>query len=131
MSALIVPDLPLEERDVLGDVPVVQLVTPLTDEARMAALCSATAGFVYTVTVTGTTGGQTDLHDVPATLARVRAHARHPVLAGFGIRQRSQVEALRDHADGVIVGSALVEVLKRGEDPAKFLEALMGPRAGA
>jgi tryptophan synthase alpha chain len=59
-------------------------------------------------------------------LDRVRAQSRVPVCAGFGIRSREQVQALREHVDGVIVGSALVEVLERGEDPARWLAALRG-----
>ena len=50
-----------------------------------------------------------------------------PVCAGFGIRSREQVERLRGHVDGVMVGSALVEVLERGEDPQPWLAALRGP----
>ena len=57
-------------------------------------------------------------------LDRVRARSTVPVCAGFGIRSREQVQALRGHADGVIVGSALVEVLERGDDPARWLSQL-------
>ncbi len=125
VAALVVPDLPLEERDVLGDAPLVQLVTPLTDEARLGALCDATAGFVYAVTALGTTGGRTDVGAASAALDRVRRRARHPVLAGFGIRTADQVRAACRHADGVIVGTALVDAIARGDDPARFLEQLM------
>jgi tryptophan synthase alpha chain len=62
--------------------------------------------------------------DVIAYLDRVRAVSPVPVCAGFGIRSREQVAGLRGHAAGVIVGSALVEVLERGEDPAEWLAAL-------
>jgi tryptophan synthase alpha chain len=57
-------------------------------------------------------------------LDRVRSASKVPVCAGFGIRQREQVERLSGHVEGVIVGSALVEVLERGDDPAAFLRAL-------
>jgi tryptophan synthase alpha chain len=57
-------------------------------------------------------------------LDRVRAAATVPVCAGFGIRSRAQVERLRGHADGAVVGSALVEVLERGDDPQAFLRSL-------
>ncbi|MEN0067950.1 MAG: tryptophan synthase subunit alpha [Myxococcota bacterium] len=124
VRALIVPDLPLEERDVLDGVPLVQLVTPLTPEGRIGALCDATAGFIYAVTGLSTTGTKSDLHQTPDTLARIRPHAQHPVLAGFGIRSATQVRALRGLCDGVIVGSALVDAIGRDEDPVDTLNAL-------
>jgi tryptophan synthase alpha chain len=62
--------------------------------------------------------------EVLAYLDRVRAISKLPVCAGFGIRSREQVERLRGHIDGVVVGSALVEVLERGEDPGAFLRGL-------
>jgi tryptophan synthase alpha chain len=62
--------------------------------------------------------------EVLGYLDRVKAEAPIPVCAGFGIRGREQVARLRGHVDGVVVGSALVEVLERGEDPAAFLEGL-------
>jgi tryptophan synthase alpha chain len=64
--------------------------------------------------------------EVIAYLGRVRAGATLPVCAGFGIRTRAQVERLRGHVDGVVVGSALVEVLERGADPGAWLAALRG-----
>jgi tryptophan synthase alpha chain len=75
--------------------------------------------------MTGTTGKATAVPDeVIRYLDEVRAVAELPVCAGFGIRNREQVERLRGHVDGVIVGSALVECLERGEDPGRFLRAL-------
>jgi tryptophan synthase alpha chain len=75
--------------------------------------------------MTGTTGKSSAVPgDVTQYLDTVRAAARVPVCAGFGIRSREQVEKLRGHVDGVIVGSALVEVLERGEDPAAWLAHL-------
>ncbi len=127
----IVPDLPLDEsadlkaaldRHGLG---LVQMVTPVTPPERLARLCAASQGFVYAVTMTGTTGKSSTVPgDVTQYLDRVRAAARVPVCAGFGIRSREQVEKLRGHVDGVIVGSALVEVLERGEDPGAWLARL-------
>lgn len=137
VSGLIVPDLPYEESEALrgaleGEgVGLVQLVTPVTPPERLGRLCRASRGFVYAVTMTGTTGKSVEVPDeVLAYLARVRAASTIPVCAGFGIRARAQVERLCAHVDGVIVGSALVEVLERGEDPVAFLEGLrVSPRA--
>jgi tryptophan synthase alpha chain len=138
VSGLIVPDLPLEECapvreafDAAG-LALVQLVSPLTPDERLRDLCHASRGFVYAVTTTGTTGGDAELPPgLPAYLARVRAASPLPVCAGFGIRRPAQVRALAPHADGVIVGSALVEALERGDDPQPMLRALTGMAEGA
>jgi tryptophan synthase alpha chain len=75
--------------------------------------------------MTGTTGGMADEGAETLTyLDQVCSVSPIPVLAGFGIREATQVQLVADHADGVIVGSALVEVLERGEDPATFLRKL-------
>ena len=80
---------------------------------------------MYAVTMTGTTGKQVAVPDeVLEYLDRVRASSPLPVCAGFGIRGREQVERLRGHVDGVVIGSALVELLERGEDPAAWLGTL-------
>ena len=127
----IVPDLPLDESEALRaaldvhGIALVQMVTPVTPAARLARLCAASQGFVYAVTMTGTTGKSVaKAADMLAYLARVRAAAAVPVCAGFGIRTRAQVEGLRGAVDGVIVGSALVEVLERGESPQAWLASL-------
>jgi tryptophan synthase alpha chain len=100
----------------------------VTPAARRARLCAASQGFVYAVTMTGTTGTSAALApDLRDYLGQLRASATVPVCAGFGIRTREQVAALRGAVDGVVIGSALVEVLERGEPPGAFLAAL---RAG-
>jgi tryptophan synthase alpha chain len=131
VSALVVPDLPLEESGELGTaarehgIGLVQLVSPVTSQERLGVLAGASEGFTYAVTMTGTTGGSIGGGDVvTAYLDRVRAVSRPPVLAGFGVRTADQVDALAPHCDGVIVGSALVEVISAGEDPVAFLAGL-------
>jgi tryptophan synthase alpha chain len=131
VAGVIVPDLPFEECADLQSalrpegVGLVQMVTPVTAPGRLALLCAAAQGFIYAVTMTGTTGRNVAVPDeVLGYLDRVRAEAPIPVCAGFGIRDREQVARLCGHVDGVVVGSALVEVLERGEDPAAFLEGL-------
>jgi tryptophan synthase alpha chain len=131
VSALVVPDLPLEESAELGSaarehgIGLVQLVSPVTSDSRLAVLGQASEGFTYAVTMTGTTGGSVGSGgEVTAYLDRVRAVSRAPVLAGFGVRSAEQVRALSPHCDGVIVGSALVEVLAAGGDPVSFLGGL-------
>lgn len=137
-SGLIVPDLPLEES---GDLTallhpeglgLVRLVAPTTPQDRLAELAEASNGFVYAVTTKGTTGGATAFDaDVLAYLDRVKAVSSLPVLAGFGVRERSQVEALAGHVDGVVVGSALIDAIEAGDDPAGFLEGLRAVEVGS
>jgi tryptophan synthase alpha chain len=131
VAGFIVPDLPWEESAEFGDplteagLALVQLVTPATPEARLARLCDASRGFVYAVTMRGITGGAAGLPaDTTDYLDRVRAASTLPVCAGFGIRTADQVRQVGRHAEGVIVGSALVEVLEQGSDPSVFLDAL-------
>lgn len=131
VAGFIVPDLPYEESaevrmalDRVG-VALVQMVTPVTPPARLEMLCRASQGFVYAVTMTGTTGKHVAVPDeVLGYMDRVKAVSPVPVCAGFGIRRAEQVDRLRGHVDGVVVGSALVEVLERGDDPAAFLRSL-------
>lgn len=131
VCGFIVPDLPYDEGEELRSaldrtgVALVQMVTPVTLDARMAQVCAASQGFVYAVTMTGTTGKNVAVPEsVVEYLERVRKVSPVPVCAGFGIRSREQVARLRGHVDGVVVGSALVEVLERGEDPTAWLQAL-------
>ncbi|MEI6457954.1 MAG: tryptophan synthase subunit alpha [Pseudomonadota bacterium] len=131
VAGFIVPDLPYEEcadlRTALesAGVGLVQMVTPVTPPERLAMLCREARGFIYAVTMTGTTGKTAA---VPAAvteyLQKVRALATIPVCAGFGIRSSEQVRLLKPVIEGVVVGSALVEVLERGEDPVAFINAL-------
>jgi len=131
VSGFIVPDLPWEESGELRGaltregLALVQMVTPLTPAARLAMLARESQGFVYAVTATGTTGREAAIpDDVLDYLDRVRAVATLPVCAGFGIRNGAQVRRLAGHADGVIVGSALVDAIERGEGAAAFLGSL-------
>jgi tryptophan synthase alpha chain len=130
VSGFIVPDLPYEESAPLAAVferqglALVQMVTPATPAERLRRLCAASQGFVYAVTRTGVTGDVALPPETAQYLAAVKAASRLPVCAGFGVRRPDQVALLGAHADGVIVGSALVEVLERGADPAVFLRSL-------
>jgi tryptophan synthase alpha chain len=135
VCGFIVPDLPLDESSALHEalrargLGLVQMVTPVTRPERLQRLCRQSEGFVYAVTMTGTTGKNVAVPaDVLAYLDRVRAQSSVPVCAGFGIRSHEQVALLRAHVDGVIVGSALVEVLESGADVGAWLAALRGPR---
>ena len=131
VCGFIVPDLPFEESQELRDaleaegLGLIQLVTPATPADRLKTLSDASRGFVYAVTITGITGGDDGLPDDLADyLDKVSASGEQPVCAGFGIRNAADVANVGMHAAGAIVGSALVEVLEKGEDPAAYLKSL-------
>jgi tryptophan synthase alpha chain len=133
VAGFIVPDLPFEENAELKaalereGLALVQMVTPVTPTDRLAMLCAAAQGFVYAVTMTGTTGKSVAVpDDVLEYMDRVKRASPVPVCAGFGIRTREQVLRLGAHVDGVVVGSALIESLERGDDVAVFLRSLRG-----
>lgn len=133
ITGFIVPDLPYEECDDLRralearGIALVQFVTPVTPLERVQMLAGNTRGFLYGVTMTGTTGKNVAVpQEVLDYFAGVRRISPAPVCAGFGIRSREQVAKMAPYVDGVIVGSALVEVIERGEDPATFLQSLRG-----
>jgi tryptophan synthase alpha chain len=131
VCGFIVPDLPWEESaefraalDKQG-LALIQLVTPVTPDDRLETLCKGSQGFVYAVTITGITGGDTALPaSVTGYLDTVASHTDLPVCAGFGVRHADQVANLGQHANGVIVGSALVEQLEAGANPDDFLRSL-------
>jgi tryptophan synthase alpha chain len=131
VTGFIVPDLPFEEGSDLRTsldregLALVQMVTPVTPPERLRKLCADAQGFVYAVTMTGTTGRAVAVpEEVLDYMRRVKQVSPVPVCAGFGIRSREQVERLAPFVDGVVVGSALVEVLERGADPKEFLTGL-------
>jgi tryptophan synthase alpha chain len=136
VTGFIVPDLPFgegEEFEAALDrhgLALIRMVTPVTPPERLEKICASAQGFVYAVTMTGTTGkdmgaGAQDAVDgVGAYLDAVRRVSPVPVCAGFGIRAASQVRRLAPHTDGVIVGSAIVEALERGESAAALLKSL-------
>lgn len=131
VCGFIVPDLPFEESAELRaaleqeGLGLIQLVTPASPDERLRKLSEASRGFVYAVTITGITGGDSSLpDDLAGYLDRVAGISPLPVCAGFGIRQAEDVANVGRHAAGAIVGSALVEVLEKGGDPAAFIESL-------
>jgi tryptophan synthase alpha chain len=131
VAGFIVPDLPFDESAELRaalqsqGLALVQMVTPVTRPQRLEQICASSQGFVYAVTMTGTTGKNVAVPpEVTRYLDTVRSRSPVPVCAGFGIRGREQLDLLRDHVDGVVIGSALVELLERGGDPARWLRDL-------
>jgi tryptophan synthase alpha chain len=136
VSGFIVPDLPIEESAGFEEalarhgLALIRMVTPVTSDARLTQLCASAQGFVYAVTMTGTTGKAVGTGTVPnetlAYLDKVRKLSKVPVCAGFGIRSHEQVAALGPHVDGVIVGSALIEAMEKGASTVELLRKLRG-----
>ncbi|MFI5914636.1 tryptophan synthase subunit alpha [Dactylosporangium sp. NPDC051541] len=118
-TALIVPDLPLEEcAEVAEHIDLVLLAAPATPDARLAEIASRSRHFVYAVTVMGTTGERTELSASAATLAaRLKQRTDLPVLLGFGISTPEQAAAAAGLADGVVVGAALMRRILDGATP--------------
>jgi tryptophan synthase alpha chain len=124
VDGLIVVDLPPEE-DVELCLPAlaaglafIRLATPTTDDARLPAVLANTSGFVYYVSITGITGaGAAESSTVAAAVARLKRHSTLPVAVGFGVKNAESAAAIAAHADGVVVGSAIIDVLKGSLDP--------------
>lgn len=113
-TSFILVDLPVEEQPALRRI---QLVAPTSTDQRIRAACAATDGWLYLVSVTGTTGARTELSPaVPPLVQRVRAVSDMPMYVGFGISTPELARAAGELADGVVVGSRAVEVAENGPD---------------
>ncbi len=123
VDGLIVVDLPPEEDDELclpalaGGLNFIRLATPTTDDARLPDVLANTSGFVYYVSIAGTTGAATPQAEaVSDNVARIKRHTDLPVCVGFGIRTPEQAKAMADISDGAVVGSALVDMIAANLD---------------
>ncbi len=138
-SGLIVPDLPFEEAPAVLDacdaygIALVPLVAPTTPPERLARIGARARGFLYTVSVVGTTGERAALADSFAdVVAHAKASTEVPVALGFGISTPEQAsQAARAGADGVIVGTRLVRAASESEDPAAAVGEVVANLAGA
>jgi len=124
VDGLIVVDLPPEEDSELclpamkAGLNFIRLATPTTDEKRLPAVLTNTSGFVYYVSITGITGAAApDTGRVAAAVARIKRHTKLPVCVGFGVRTAAHARAIAEGADGVVVGSALVEAVRQSLGP--------------
>jgi tryptophan synthase alpha chain len=124
VDGLIVVDLPPEEDSELclpamkAGLNFIRLATPTTDEKRLPAVLTNTSGFVYYVSITGITGAAApDTGKVTAAVARIKRHTSLPVCVGFGVRTADHARAIAAGADGVVVGSALVEAVRQSLGP--------------
>ena len=123
IDGLIVPDLPPEESSALSDaisphgIEMIYMVAPTSPDERIQAIARRARGFIYCVSLTGVTGARADVSAaVPTLIRRVRAHADVPLALGFGISQPEHVSSVASLVDGVVIGSAMVNLM--GETPA-------------
>jgi tryptophan synthase alpha chain len=123
VDGLIVVDLPPEEDQELclpalkAGLNFIRLATPTTDDKRLPAVLNNTSGFVYYVSITGITGAAApDPGKVSGAVARIKRHTKLPVCVGFGVRTGEQARTIAAGADGVVVGSALVEAIRNSLD---------------
>jgi tryptophan synthase alpha chain len=129
VDGVICVDIPPEEDEALGPalraagVSMIRLATPTTDTARLPAVLEGSSGFVYYVSVAGITGKQqAALGSIEEAVGRLKAATDLPIAVGFGVRTPEQASAIAKVADGVVVGSALVEVIARhGADAASHV----------
>lgn len=119
VDGLIVVDLPPEEDEELclpaikAGISFIRLATPTSDDKRLPVLLRNSSGFVYYVSVLGVTGVKSAAAgDVATAVARIKAHTPLPVMVGFGVKTGEQAAAIAAHADGVVVGSALVNAVR-------------------
>ncbi|SEH81769.1 tryptophan synthase subunit alpha [Tardiphaga sp. 20_F10_N6_6] len=123
VDGLIIVDLPPEEDAELclpaikAGLNFIRLATPTTDDKRLPAVLANTSGFVYYVSVTGITGSASaDSSAVSAAVARIKRHTKLPVCVGFGIRTPEAAHDIARHANGAVVGTALIDALKGSLD---------------
>jgi tryptophan synthase alpha chain len=125
VDGLIIVDLPPEEDEELclpalrAGLNFIRLATPTTDDRRLPAVLTNTADFVYYVSITGITGAATpDFGRVATAVERIKRHTALPVVVGFGVKSGAHAAAIAEGADGVVVGSALIQAVKDSLDPA-------------
>ena len=137
IGGIILPDLPLEEMGewephaLEVDLETVLLASPLTPDDRLAVLCDRSKGYIYGVNLLGVTGERAALSDASIVLARrLKAVTDLPVIMGFGISTVDQARTVAEHADGVIVGSALMRLRLDGAGPEQLGAYVAELRAG-
>lgn len=132
VDGLIVVDLPPEHNDDLCDpaqaagLDFIRLTTPTTDDQRLPVVLTGSAGFVYYVSVAGVTGtGSASMEQLDQAVARLRRHTQLPLCVGFGIRTAEHAAAVAQRAEGVVVGSALIDQIAQAGSPQEAVEGVL------
>ena len=132
VDGLIIVDLPPEHNDELCEpaqaagLDFIRLTTPTTDDQRLPTVLNGSSGFVYYVSVAGVTGaGAATMEHVEQAVARLRRHTDLPLCIGFGIRTPEHAADVARRADGVVVGSALVDQIAKAESPAQAIDGVL------
>ncbi len=123
VDGLIIVDLPSEEDDELchparaQGIDWIRLATPTTNDMRLKTILKNASGFVYYVSIAGITGTASARHaDVESALRRIRLQTDLPLAVGFGIKTAEHVKATGQYADAVVVGSAIIDIIKRSDE---------------
>lgn len=129
VSGLIIPDLPPGEDKILETeaknfgLDLIYLLAPNATPERIKLVTKHSQGFVYLVSVTGVTGSRKNLpKELLSFIKRVKKQTKKPLCVGFGISNVKHVKALRKVADGVIIGSAIVDIIRQGENSSKVVK---------
>ena len=132
VDGLIVVDMPPEHNGELCDpaqaagIDFIRLTTPTTDDVRLPTVLNGSSGFVYYVSVAGVTGaGAATLEHVEEAVARLRRHTDLPISIGFGIRTPEQAAAIARLADGVVVGSALIDHIATAKNDQQAIDGVL------
>ena len=119
VDGLIIVDLqPEEDSELLiklkkENIDLIRLITPTTDNNRLKTILSNSSGFLYYVTITGTTGQKSaNLEELEKSINKIRSASNLPIVAGFGIKSKKDVEDISTYTDGVVVGSSIVNIIK-------------------
>jgi len=119
VDGLIIVDLQPEEDSELytkskeKSIDLIRLITPTTDQKRLITILSNASGFLYYVTVTGITGqNSANIENLKKSINKIKSSTKLPIVAGFGIKNRDDVEQISTFADGVVVGSSIVNIIK-------------------
>ncbi|MBU1853196.1 MAG: tryptophan synthase subunit alpha [Candidatus Omnitrophica bacterium] len=120
VDGVVIPDLPPEESDELRRIAkrrkfsIIHLVAPTSSSGRIKKIIDASSGFIYYVSLTGTTGARKELpKEIIGSLRKIKRMSKKPICVGFGISKREQVRSISKSADGVIVGSAIIKVIEQ------------------
>ena len=133
VDGLIVVDVPPEHNEDLCDpaqaagIDFIRLTTPTTDDARLPTVLNGSSGFVYYVSVAGVTGaGSATVEHVEEAVARLRRHTDLPISIGFGIRTPEHAATIARLADGVVVGSALIDQIAKADNDQQAIDGVLG-----